>query len=238
MYVVAFNSSPHKDKGGTSLLLTPFCEGMKEAGADVDLFYIHTLTINPCLGCFSCWVKTPGKCIQKDDMETLLPKIAAADIMVFATPVYVDGMNGPMKTVIDRFIPLVEPFFVVENNHCRHPVRETVVPKKVVLVSVCGFTELDNFDPLITHIKAICKNLRAEFAGAVLRPYAAALPVLANMGVPVDDIVEAAHNAGYQLVQEGKMSVKTLKTVGRECVPRKEYVQGINASFKRALDAI
>lgn len=218
-------------------MLTPFLEGMKKAGAHIDLFYINTLTIKPCLGCLSCWLKTPGKCIQTDDMETVLPKIAVSDIIVFATPVYVDGMTGPMKTAIDRFIPLVEPFFEVKDNHCRHPLRETITCKKVVLVSVCGFTELDNFNPLITHVKAICKNLHAEFCGAVLRPYAASLPLLTKMGFETNDIFEAAHTAGYELIKEGKMSSKTLETISRECIPRKDYVQGINAHFKKILNA-
>ena len=40
-------------------------------------------------------MKTPGKCFQKDDMEMLLPQLAAAGIWVFATPVYFDGMTAP-----------------------------------------------------------------------------------------------------------------------------------------------
>jgi len=42
------------------------------------------------------------------------------------------------------------------------------------------------------HLKAICKNTGGEFAGALLRPHGPALKGMKGMGMPVDDISEAA----------------------------------------------
>ena len=50
MKVVAINSSPNMDKGNTALILDPFLEGMREVGADVELFYTRKMKINPCQG--------------------------------------------------------------------------------------------------------------------------------------------------------------------------------------------
>jgi len=236
--VLAFNSSPNMEKGGTSLVLTPFLDGMKRAGAEVDLFFVRKLDIKPCLGDFACWLKTPGQCVHKDDMQMLYPRLAASDILVLATPVYVDGMTGTMKMLIDRFVPLGQPFIEIRDGHCRHPSRRDSGPGKVVLVSVCGFTEMDNFDPLLMHVRAICKNMDCEFAGALLRPYAAVLPHFKEMGIHVDDIFEAARNAGHQLVRDGKMASETLATVSREVVPQETYVQGANAHFQQVLNSL
>ncbi len=106
------------DKGNTATILNPFLEGMKEAGAEVELFYTSKLNIHPCTGEFNCWLKTPGECLHNDDMKMLYPKIAEADIMVFATPVYVDGVTGPMKNFIDRLLPGIHPFFELREDHC------------------------------------------------------------------------------------------------------------------------
>jgi multimeric flavodoxin WrbA len=46
-----------------------------------------------------------GKCVQKDDMEQILEKIQAADVILVATPTYFLSMNGMLKTTIDRFLP-------------------------------------------------------------------------------------------------------------------------------------
>ena len=238
MKVLAFNSSPRMDKSNTSLILNPFLDGMKEVGAEVELFYTKKLNINPCQGCFNCWLKTPGVCFQKDDMQMLHPKLREADITVLATPLYVDGMTGPMKNVLDRFIPLVQPFIELRDGHCRHPLRGEREFGKVVLVSNSGFWEMDNFVPLLVHMKAICKNMGAEFAGALLRPHGEILKPLMEMDRSPDDVFEAAREAGRQLVEEGKMSPETLSIVSRELAPRESYLRGANRVFQQALDAL
>lgn len=238
MRVLAFNCSPRMDKGNTALILNPFLDGMRQAGAEVELFYTRKLKINPCRGCFNCWLKTPGECVQKDDMQMLHPKLREADIWVLATPVYVDGMTGPMKNLLDRVIPLAQPFFELRDGHCRHPLREGTKHAKVVLVSNSGFWEMDNFEPLLVHMRAMCKNAGGEFAGALLRPQGEAMKPMMEAGLSLDDIFEAAKEAGRQLVEEGEMSTETLNTVNRELVPLEMYVQMANQYFQLALDAL
>ena len=238
MKAIAINASPHMGKGNTALLLDPFLEGMREAGAEVELFYTKKLDIKPCQGEFHCWTRTPGHCFQQDDMQTLLPRLAEAEILVLATPLYVDGMVGPMKNLLDRTIPLAEPFFELRDGHCRHPRRAGVKGTKLVLVSNCGFWELDNFDPLLVHVRAACENLALDFAGALLRPHGPALRVMLETGRPVDDVLTAAREAGRQLAQEGRMAPETLATVSRELVPLGAYLEVTNRNFRRALDAL
>ncbi len=238
MKILALNSSPRKDRGGTALILNMFLEGGQEAGAEVELVYVDDLKVNSCLGCFTCWVKTPGQCVHKDDMADLLTKHQTVDVLILATPVFVDGMTSTLKAVLDRSIPLVQPFFEVRDEHCRHPPLGDRKINKVVLVSVSGFTELDNFDPLVAHVKAYCKNLNSEFVGAILRPMGAQLQVFKQMGIEVDEIIEAIKQAGKELVEAGTIKSDTQNTISREIVPRDEYVKAINASFQRQLDAI
>jgi multimeric flavodoxin WrbA len=238
MKVLAINSSPRMERGNTALILGPFLEGLKEEGAEVELAYTKKLKIGPCLGCFSCWLKTPGKCIQRDDMEIILPKMGQADVLVLATPVYCDGITGPLKNLMDRSIPLALPFFELREGHCRHPRRERAGQSTMVLVSNCGFWEIDNFDPLIAHMKAFCKNASLDFAGALLRPHGEGLRPMMEMDQPVDDIFEAAKDAGRQLARKGSISPETLKIVSRELMPKETYFGHANQSFKEALDKL
>jgi multimeric flavodoxin WrbA len=233
--VLAINSSPHRDKSNTSLVLDPFLEGMEEEGAAVELYYTSDLEINPCKGDFGCWIKTPGQCMYKDDMNWLNQKVSKADILVLGSPVYCDGVNGPMKTFMDRTVPEILPFFEVEDKHLRHPSRAGVKKGKIVLVSNCGLWEMDNFDPLVTHMEAFCRNSHDEFAGALLRPHGPALSNMMQMGMPVNDVLDAAKDAGSQLVSDGEMSDETLQTVSRELLPREMYMQIANQSFTEKL---
>jgi len=75
MDVLAINGSPHMNEGNTAKILNPFLEGLKEAGANVELIYSWKLNIEPCSGDMSCWFVNPGTCAKDDDMKTILPKI-------------------------------------------------------------------------------------------------------------------------------------------------------------------
>jgi multimeric flavodoxin WrbA len=238
MKVLVFNGSPNMDKGNTALILGPFVDGMREEGAEVELQYVKRLKINPCQGEMNCWLKTPGECLQKDDMNAIYPKLRQADVIVFAVPVYVDGMPGPMKTLIDRLIPLIEPYVELREGHCRHTVPERHKHSKVVLVSTCGFWEMDNFNPLVMHVQAICKNACWEYTGALLRPHSSALWYMLKKGMPVQDVIEAAKKAGRDLARDGRMKEETLKIVSRGLVPQGAFVERMNRDFKRALDRL
>jgi multimeric flavodoxin WrbA len=221
MKVIALNGSPRMDNGNTALILNPFLEGMKEAGAEVELFFARKLNIGPCNGDMSCWFKNPGVCGQKDDMQMLLPKLAAADVIVWASPVYYAGMTGPLKNLMDRQLP----------NH----VLGEMGPKKqkMVLVSTCGAWEPSMFDPLLQQMNALYARPEgnSEFAGALLRPMAEGMNEMIKAGETgrVEAIFQAAKDAGRQLVKEGKISEETQMLVSRELMPRDAYYKAAQA---------
>jgi len=238
MKVLAINSSPRMDKGNTAMILNPFLEGMKEAGAEVELFYTRKLNINPCTGEFNCWLKTPGECYHNDDMKLILPKFIEADVVIIASPVYCFGLTGPMKNILDRIIPIAHPFLELRDGHTRHLPREKPKIRKYVLVSNCGLWEKDNFDSLISYMETFCKNTGSEFAGTLLRPHGEAMRGMLKMGIPIGDIFEAAKEAGRQLVKTQKMSQETLDVVSRELLSREMCIQTANQNFQQALEAL
>jgi multimeric flavodoxin WrbA len=88
MRVIALNSSP-RDEGTskTEMMLAALAEGMQNAGAQVEVVQLRQKRIKNCIGCFTCWTKTPGICIQHDDMtDELFPKWLEADVAIYASP--------------------------------------------------------------------------------------------------------------------------------------------------------
>ncbi|MGD9395991.1 MAG: flavodoxin family protein [Candidatus Thorarchaeota archaeon] len=227
--IIAVNSSPNMEKGNTAIILTPFLEGMQEKGGEVELFYTKKLKIRPCQGEFDCAMKTPGECFQKDDMKMLYPKLVDADVWVFASPLYLSNVNGPMKNLWDRMIiPMGEVKTVFRDGRSRHPMREGIKTGKIVLVSSCGYWKIDNFNLLIEQAKEFGYHAMREYVGALLRPHAYALKSMLDSGDQADDVLEAARDAGRQLIERGKMSQKTLNGVSRELVPLESYVSVID----------
>jgi multimeric flavodoxin WrbA len=223
MRILAFNGSPKAKRSNTSLILDPFLEGMREAGAEVELFYTKKLKVSPCQGERSCSTRTPGECIQKDDdMAMLYPKLRQAEVWVFATPVYWGGMAGPLKNLMDRMVPLLQPFAQPSEVWANRGQKQN----SVVLVSNCGWWDMNIFDMLVAHMKAFSLGVGRRFAGALLRPHGPALGPMKEMGAPVGDVFEAARGAGHELVRDGKMSKETLAIVSRELLPRETYIGG------------
>jgi putative sterol carrier protein len=73
--IVVFDGGPRSKKySKTSLMVNSFVEGAQSAGATVEYFKLHKYKIHNCTGCYTCWTKTPGECIFKDDMTELRRK--------------------------------------------------------------------------------------------------------------------------------------------------------------------
>ena len=103
MKIVAINGSPKGHDGATAWVLEHFINGVEEAGHSVEVITLAGKRVHHCIGDFSCWLKTPGKCIFQDDMGQILTSIMSADSIVIATPVYVDGMTGLLKNARPPF---------------------------------------------------------------------------------------------------------------------------------------
>ncbi len=230
MHILAIHGSPSMKRGKTYLVLEKLLKGAEKAGAITEVVFLQKETIGECTGCLTCWIKTPGKCFQKDDMAELIEKLKRTDLMILATPVYVDGMTGQCKNFIDRLIPLLDPHYEIRDGHFRHVVKEKYC-SKIFLISVCAFHEMDNFDPLILHIKRAAKNLNMEHMGEILRPAVYSLGMKKVGSDAIGKVMEAFERAGKELVENGVVSEKTRQEATNEIVPKEAYLRTINRYF-------
>lgn len=81
-------------------LAAAFAEGAAAAGHQVETISLRDKALAFCRGCFAC--QELGHCVMNDDANAITDKVAAADVVVFATPVYYYGMAGQMKVLLDR----------------------------------------------------------------------------------------------------------------------------------------
>ena len=221
--ILAVNSSPQKEKGKTVKILNSFLEGAEEAGAETHLEHIYGQDIRPCTACFSCWLKTPGECVLKDDMKNILDKIKEADIMVFCTPLYFYSVSGVMKNFIDRMLPILTQFMELKDDYVRKTVRE-VMPSKMVLVSSCGIFGVNQFDSLVHYFENLEKYIGMELSGALLRSDAF---ITRDYG----EVYSAAKKAGTQLVNEGIISSELLEIISAPVITKEEFVKQSNEYF-------
>lgn len=101
--ILVISTSPRKG-GNSDALADEFVRGAQENGNQVEKVTLYDKTIGFCKGCLSC--QSSGRCVIRDDADTIAQKMGAADVIVFATPIYYYGMCGQMKTMLDRSNPL------------------------------------------------------------------------------------------------------------------------------------
>lgn len=164
MKILAINGSPKGKRSNTWCLTCAFLEGItiqEENGgaqtAEIETLNIGSLNIKPCLGCFSCWSKTPGECCIHDDMQGVIDKILWADVVVWSFPLYYFGLPGQLKTLIDRQLPMSLPFMCTETESGGHPSRYDMSGKRTVVISTCGFyTAQGNYDCVTSLYDRLC----------------------------------------------------------------------------------
>ena len=97
MKILVLNGSPRK--GNTATAITAFKEGA-EKNHEVEVVETYKLKVSPCMGCDAC--QCYKGCVAKDDSNMIVDKMAAADMIVFASPVYWWGITAQLKLVIDK----------------------------------------------------------------------------------------------------------------------------------------
>jgi len=75
---------------------------LRNNGDTVDYFKLRGCKIAFCLGCWDCWLKTPGACRIKDEQEAILKSFVKTDQLVFIYPLYVDAV--PLAGIDDPSI--------------------------------------------------------------------------------------------------------------------------------------
>lgn len=89
--------------------------------------------IKSCMGCFGCWVKTPGRCVIRDDAVEIYPLIAKSRKLLYVSRLYCGSYDEPMKHMLERAIPIQQAFLRLHDNETHHVQRDVEEKKAVIL---------------------------------------------------------------------------------------------------------
>lgn len=155
--IIILNGSPRKN-GNTAGLTEAFRKGAESNGNTVTEFFLDSMNIHGCKGCFGGGKNPESPCVQKDDMDKIYSVYREADIVVLASPLYYWGISGQLKCAFDRLFAVAE----CDPNY-RNPQKESVL---VMAAEGNGFEEtLFWYDNLEKHIgwknigKVLCSGV-------------------------------------------------------------------------------
>jgi hypothetical protein len=99
---------------------------------EVEEIALRNLEIRHCLGCFGCWMKTPGVCVIDDTGRDVARAFIQSDLVVLLTPVTFGGYSSELKKAIDRLAcPILSPFFTKIEGETHHKPRYKRYPRLV-----------------------------------------------------------------------------------------------------------
>ena len=230
--VLAISGSLRK-RSFTEKMLDLCIEGMG-AGIETHKFYPHKMNIGPCNSCWSCWNnKSPGQCVQQDDFQEIIEVYKRADYFLLAAPLYVFDFPATVKNMIDRFFVVLEPAQLESaSGQTKHPTRFDRHPK-TVLISSCGFPEIDNFDLLRRHFKIICEHMDLTWAGEILIPASG----IARAPKLFDRKYDLLRAAGTELIRSSSISPATTATIAAPVMAAEDYRRLATLSFEGTLTA-
>ncbi len=116
-----------------SPILSVLSEVLRGDGAHIETFALREMKLAHCLGCFGCWVKTPGICVEADAGREIAKAVVQSDITVWFTPVTFGGYSPDLKKMIDRYVQVASPFFAMDHGEVHHPPRYAHRPRLLMV---------------------------------------------------------------------------------------------------------
>lgn len=114
---------------GSSTVLQVLQENAEVNGHRFDTIPLRELKIAPCIGCFGCWIKTPGSCVIRDAAPDVTKAFIGSDLVVLLTPITFGGYSSVLKRALDRSIGIIRPEFQKVSGEIHHRKRYSNYPR-------------------------------------------------------------------------------------------------------------
>jgi len=249
MKILAINASHRGDKGFTHLLIDKIATGATQEGASFETIVLAKHKINHCIGCQVCHTeKSYLKCIyeEKDDVKSIFTKMREADIIIFATPVYLFNMSGLLKVFLDRFNSTGDSgkLQLSQSGLFFHHIDHELCSKPFVLLVCCDNIENETPKNVISYFRTYSKFMDAPMVGTLVRKSGKLIghgksPEKEKQYPKVYDVYEAFQQAGRELATIGKIHPETQRRASRHIInipPMLNILMKFRPFKKRAIE--
>jgi multimeric flavodoxin WrbA len=229
MKILAINASHTGEKGYTQFLIDKIFQGARRSGAECESVALSSIKITPCRGCLVCQTEKHFlKCIydDKDDVKSVFDRMRKADIIIFATPVYIFSMTGLLKIFLDRINSTANKaeFRVSKSGLFFHHIDSDLCSKPFVTLVCCNNLEDETPRNVISYFETYSKFMDAPRVGLLVRNGGELTghgkdPEKEKMYPRIFQVYEAYVEAGEELAKTGRISRATQRKADQEVIP-------------------
>lgn len=222
MRIVIINGSHKQKPGFTALLLDELAEGARAAGAEVESLALARLGVKPCIACSACQRGDLGRCAisGEDGAELAFAAIRRADLVVFASPVYVFAPSSLLKSFLERIYALgrESDFLVSRGGLLFHEVEPAVGAKPFAIVITSDNMEHETTIGSERYFQTFSRFMDAPIVGSLVRNGGRRIRE-GKAAVRLDEVRAVFRRAGEELAREGRVSRRTERAARKRALP-------------------
>jgi hypothetical protein len=133
-------------------------------GHGVTRLDLRELDIRGCTGCWGCWVKTPGRCVARDDSERVCRAVLDSDMALFASPLVMGFTTALMKRAQDKLVPIVHPYIELEGGEMHHMARYARYPLMGLLLGTGPDSDARDVEITTEMWERTARNMKTRLA--------------------------------------------------------------------------
>jgi NAD(P)H-dependent FMN reductase len=229
MKILALNGSHSGAKGYTHFLIERAFAGARAAGAECEEIVLARHKLNRCLSCHECQgADRYLQCVytDKDEVRAIFQKMRAADLIIYATPIYVFGMSSLLKMLLERFYGTGNSSIlrVADSGLMFHHIDHTLCSQPFVLLTCCDNLEAEMPRNVVAYFRTFARFMDAPQVGTLIRNAG----LLAGYGQTSEslrrfpklvEVYAAFEQAGRELATIGRIRSATQRRANQDIVP-------------------
>jgi multimeric flavodoxin WrbA len=132
MNITILNGNPQASR--LEGYLTRLAQALEAGGHPVTTLTLCEMPLRHCVGCWGCWVKTPGECVARDASLEIDRAVIHADFVLLAAPLKMGFPSELLKMALDKHLPLIHPYMEVAYGEAHHLKRYKTYPRAGLLL--------------------------------------------------------------------------------------------------------
>jgi len=162
--ITVLNGNPETENIAFDAYLEKLSGSLESHNHAVRTLQLRDMDIRYCIGCFGCWVKTPGECsTAQDDTREICREYINSDVVIFASPVIMGFTSALLKKAHDRLIPLLTPYIRLFEGETHHIARYDKYPLIGLLLQFDGNTDAEDMEIISDIYRRDTINFKSSF---------------------------------------------------------------------------
>jgi multimeric flavodoxin WrbA len=162
--ITILNGNPDAGNVQFDSYLKELSDLLESSKHTVTILQLRDIDVRYCIGCFGCWIKTPGECIVADGSGDICREYIKSDLVLFASPVIMGFTSALLKKAHEKFLPLIHPYIEFVQGEVHHIARYHKYPLMALLLERGKDTDEEDIEIISDIYRRDAINFKTSFS--------------------------------------------------------------------------